>query len=217
MVKLYWSIWKELKMKTNKYGWQLIFVIVAITALACTCNGLSGIAESARQVESAALTAQALATQGQEIVTQVQGSGVMQTAAALATQAEESGLVGTAQAVITEIPEEGKNVYSTVEVVLTQGAYGEAPSNIPLVNDQIKDFFGSSSLVSYNTPMDLTAVVDFYNQEMPKYGWQTGDDTTVVTSSYAILSFKNPNQKSTITLTVNPFNGDTIVLISISG
>jgi hypothetical protein len=202
-------------MKTYRYGWLLVFVFVALSALAC--NAISNIGEKAQQIESAAQTAQALATAGQEIVTQVQGSGVLQTAAALATQAEESGLVGTIQAVITEIPEDGKNVYSTVEVVLTQGAYGEAPSNIPLVNNEIKDFFGSSNLVSYTTPMDLSAVVGFYNQQMPNFGWQTGDDTTVSTSSYAILSFKNSDQKATITLSLNPLNGDTIVLISISG
>jgi hypothetical protein len=205
----------KMKTKTYRYGWLLIFVIVALSALAC--NAISNIGERARQIESAAQTAQALATTGQEIITQVQGSGVLQTAAALATQAEESGLVGTLQAVITEIPGDGKNVYSTVEVVLTQGAYGEAPSNIPLVNDEIKDFFGSNNLVSYTTPMDLTAVVDFYNQQMPNFGWQTGDDTTVVTSSYALLSFQNPDQKVTITLSLNPLNRDTIIIISISG
>ena len=202
-------------MKTYRYGWLFVLMVVALTALAC--NAISNIGEKARQIESAAQTAQALATTGQEIVTQVQGSGILQTAAALATLAEESGLVGTVQAVVTEIPGEGANVYATVEVVLTQGAYGQAPANIPLVNNEINDFFGSENLVSYTTPMGLQEVVDFYRQQMPNFGWQTGEDTTVLTSSYAILAFQNSDQKVTVTLSRNPLNGDTIVLISVSG
>lgn len=197
-------------MKIYRYGWIALLVISALA-----CDAIGNIAERANQVESAANTAQALATAGQEFITQVEGSGIMQTAEAMATDVEESGLMETMQAAVTGIPEESSNIIATAQVVITEGAYGEAPSNIPLVDDEIGDFFGSSSLVSYTTPMDLEKVIDFYRQAMPLYGWETGDETTVLTSTYAVLSFKNADQRCTVTLSINPLNGDTFVLISI--
>jgi len=190
-------------MKTYRYGWLILLLIAALA-----CNAVGDVAEKAGQVESAAKTAQALATAGQEIITQVEGSGIVQTAEAM-------GLMETMQAAITDIPEESSDIVATAQAVLTEGAYGEAPSNIPLVGGEVNDFFGSNSLVSYTTPMDLDDVVDFYRDAMPNYGWDTGDDTTVLTSTYAVLSFKNADQRCTITLSLNPLNGDTIVLISI--
>jgi len=63
--------------------------------------------------------------------------------------------------------------------------------------------------------MNLDDVIDFYRNAMPNYGWSTGDDTSVLTSTYAVLSFMNADQRCTVTLSVNPLNDDTIVLISI--
>ncbi len=191
-------------MKAFRYVWLLVLLMAV---LACTCN-MSSIAERARQVESAAQTAQALATAGQEIISTVEGSGIVLTADAM-------GLMETMQAAITDIPEDGSNLIATAQVIITAGAYGEAPPNIPVVGGEISDFFGSDSLVSYTTPMSLDDVVDFYRNAMPNYGWGTGDDTTVLTSTYAVLSFKNADQRCTVTLSLNPLNGDTIVLISI--
>ncbi len=191
-------------MKAFRYIW--LFVLL-FAVLACTCN-MGSIAERAQQVESAAQTAQALATAGQEIISTVEGSGIVQTADAM-------GLMETMQAAITDLPEEGSNLIATAQVVITKGAYGQAPPNIPLVGGEINDFFGSSSLVSYTTPMNLNDVIDFYRNAMPNYGWSTGDDTSVLTSTYAVLSFMNADQRCTVTLSANPLNDDTIVLISI--
>jgi len=191
-------------MKAFRVIW--LFVLL-MAALACTCN-MSEIAEKASQVESAAQTAQALATAGQNIVSTVEGSGIVQTADAM-------GLMETMQAAITDVPEGGSNLVATAMVVITEGAYGEAPSNIPVVGGEIGEFFGSDSLVSYTTPMDVDDVADFYRNAMPNYGWETGDDTSVLTSTYAVLSFKNSDQRCTVTISSNPINDDTIVLISI--
>ncbi len=190
-------------MKTYKFGW-IILLMVAVLA----CTAVSDVAEKAAQVESAAQTAQALATSGQNIISTVEGSGIVQTADAM-------GLFETMQAAITDIPEEGSNLVATAQVVITEGAYGEAPANIPVVGGEISEFFGSSSLVSYNTSMSLGDVVDFYRNAMPNYGWNVGDDPSVLTSTYAVLSYKNADQRCTITMSKNPLNEDTIVLISI--
>ncbi|MBM3145845.1 MAG: hypothetical protein FJ010_12940 [Chloroflexi bacterium] len=190
-------------MKIYRYGWLILLLLAALA-----CNAVNDIAEKAGQVESAAQTAQAFATAGQEILTQVEGSGVVQTAEAM-------GLMETMLAAITDLPKESTDMMATAQAVLTEGAFGETPSNIPVVSGEVNDFIGSSNLVSYTTPMDLQDVVDFYRDEMPNYGWSAGDDTTVLTSTYAVLSFENASQRCTVTLTVNPLDGSTVVVISI--
>lgn len=199
-------------MKNTKFSWALLLLILMIGALAC--NAISNIGERARQIESAAKTAQALATAGQEIITQVEGSGIMQTAEAMATKVEESGIKETIQVVVTE---QGSNVKATVDVVLTQGSYGQAPSNIPQMYGEVNDFFASDSLISYTTPMALPEVANFYKSQMPAYGWFTSDEATQETSNYALIAFQNNNQRALITLSLNPLNKHTIVIITIFG
>ena len=200
-------------MKTYRYGWILLFAAAALAAMAC--NVLGDIAEKAQQVENFAETAQALATAGQGIVTEVEGSGLVQTALAMATQAEESGLLETMQAAVTSIPEYSADIKATAEAAVTQGSYGEAPANIPLPPGDVNNFFGSDSLVTYSTPSSVNELVDFYRQEMPYLGWEPGEDTTVLTSTYALLAYKNTSQHATITITSNPLNDESLVVISI--
>ncbi len=200
-------------MKRYQYGWILLFTAAALSAMACGL--LSDIADKAQKVENAAGTARALATAGQDIITQVSGSGVMQTALAYATKAEESGLVETMQAAITTIPGQSSDIKSTAEAIITQGAYGQAPPNIPIFPGEISAFFGSSSLVTYAAPTDVQAIVDFYRQQMPVYGWEPGGETTVITSSYAVLGYQNPSQRVTITISAAPLTSESLVVISV--
>ncbi len=200
-------------MKRYQYGWILLFTAAALSVMACGL--LSGIADKAQQVENAAGTAKALATAGQEIVTQVSGSGVMQTALAYATQAEESGLMETAQAAIATLPGQSADIKATAEAVITQGAYGQAPADIPLFPGEIGAFFGSSSLVTYTAPTDVQSIVDFYRQQMPVYGWASGGETTVITSSYAVLSYQNASRRVTITISATPLTSESLVVISV--
>jgi hypothetical protein len=50
---------------------------------------------------------------------------------------------------------------------------------------------------------------------MPKNGWEDGNTTTVETSTSAKIPFQNADQRATISLSINPANNDTIVLINI--
>ncbi len=200
-------------MKRYQYGWILLFMGAAFSIMACGL--LSDLADKAQQVENAAGTAKALATAGQEIVTQVSGSGVMQTALAYATQAEESGLMETAQAAIATLPGQSADIKATAEAVITQGTYGQAPANIPIFPGEINAFFGSSSLVTYSAPTNVQSIVDFYRQQMPVYGWAPGGETTVITSSYAVLSYQNASQRVTITISATPLTSESLVVISV--
>jgi predicted small secreted protein len=207
-------------MKFYRYGWILILLLAAFSVMACAT--LTGIAEKAQSAANVANTLEALAKTGQEIATQAQGiatqvseSGIMQTAQALATEFDESGLMETMQVMVTQIPGESSNIQATINAVLTQGAYGNAPSNIPVIDGQLTYFFGSPILVTYNTTFDFQYVLDFYRTEMPKYGWEDGNTTTVETSTSAKIPYQNNDQRATITLSINPVNNETIVLVNI--
>ena len=108
-----------------------------------------------------------------------------------------------------------QNIQATINAVLTQGAYGNAPSNIPVIDGQLSYFFGSPILVTYNTTFDFQYVLDFYRTEMPKYGWEDGNTTKVETSTSAKIPYQNADQRATISLSINPVNNETIVLINI--
>ncbi len=200
-------------MNKYRYGWPILLMFAAL--LAISCSAISDIAEKAGQVQSAARTAAALATAGQEIITQVEGSGILKTVEAAATFAEESGLIATVQAAMTEIPGEASDAIATLGVALTQGAYGEAPANIPLVNAEMNNFVGSESLVSYTTPLAYQSVVDFYQAEMPVDGWTKDDNNSVSSLSYTVLAYGNAAETATVTISTNPLGGETIVLINI--
>jgi len=207
-------------MKIYRYGWILLLLTAAFSVIACST--LTELAEKAQSAEDVVNTIQALATTGQEIATQVEGiatqvgeSDVMQTAMALATEFDESELMKTLEVVLTQAPEHGADIQATINTVLTQGAYGEAPSNIPLIDGELTYFFGSPNVVAYKTPHDFQYVLNFYRTEMPKFGWEKSDATSVETSTSAKLPYENADQRASVTLSINPANNETIVLINI--
>lgn len=183
--------------KAYRYGWILVLLALASAALAC--NALKRAADNVEQVQ----TVQAIATTGQEIATQVQG---------IATEVSESGALETAQAMATEFEDSG--MLETVQVAVTEIASGEGPENIPIIEGETSNFIGTSSLVSYTTTLDFDQVKSFYEQQMPAYGWQTGDDLTISSPTYAVLSYQNAEQEAMVTLST--VGNNTVVLINIT-
>lgn len=199
--------------KTNPFRWALILMILFIGALAC--GGLSEVAESAQKVEHAAQTAQAIATQGGELATQLSESGFIQTGEALGTNVAESGIAATLQAAVAEIPGQSADAQATMDVVLTEGAYGEAPPNIPLVDAEMENFFGSASIVSYTVALSFEQVLEFYRLEMPDYGWESANQGNVVTPTFAKLAYQNPHQRVDVTISAASPTSETLVMINI--
>lgn len=202
-------------MNPKRYPTQSMLVLMILFLGALACGGLSGVAERAEDVEHAAQTAQAIATQGGEIATQISESGLVQTGEALATEAADSGVVATLQAVASEIPGQVVDAQATIDIVLTEGAYGEVPPNIPLVDAQRDNFLGSSSLVSYTVALPFEQVLDFYRQEMPDYGWEPGEESNKVTPKFAKLFYQNPHQRVVVTISAPSPEDETLVLINI--
>jgi hypothetical protein len=179
------------------------------------------------------------------IGTQVQGSGFVQTAGALATKAGESGLLETAAAYATRqgpslldtaqsfLTAEGPELQKTAQAfatgqfpglkdtalaVATQMAssVGEMPADIPLVEGEKKNMLTSKEAISYLTTISFPEVVSFYQIHMPAYGWTKIEPGSVNTQNIVVMNYEKQDRKATVTLTINPLDKSTIVMIVVS-
>ncbi|UCH61222.1 MAG: hypothetical protein JSV61_07000, partial [Anaerolineales bacterium] len=151
-------------------------------------------------------TAQALATE-------VGDSGLLETAQAYATE-QGPALLATAQALATE---QGPGLRETTQALATQAALnlGGAPEDIPVVEGERQNFIASSQLVSYFTRLDFQQVVDFYQAQMPANGWSLLEEGIVQAENTATLNYVKADRLASVTLTVNPLDNQTIVVITI--
>ncbi len=84
--------------------------------------------------------------------------------------------------------------------------------DIPLMADATeKSTFGS--MITYKTASAFKDVVAFYQEEMPKHGWQAGSEEPLMTEQMAMLAYEKEGRKASITITVD--NGQVSVLISV--
>jgi len=142
-----------------------------------------------------------------------QGPGLQETIQAFATEQGPS-LEETINALVTQ---QGPELMGTSQAIATQvaGSVGKLPADIPLVAGEKKNLFTSESLVSYFTPLDLNTVEEFYTNEMTVKGWTLTKSETAVENEVVMLYFDKPDRSASITLSVNPLDKHTIVLIAI--
>lgn len=203
-------------MNIKIFRYVLIISLLIFATLAC--KAIPTIFEN---MQSARETAKVAGTQVKELVTQAIGaatefesSGILETAQAFATQ-EASKLLATGQALATKVAESG--YIQTAQAKVTEGFnVGEAPPDIPLVDeDTIVNFFGSDDLVSYFTSTDLETVKEFYLQEMVKLGWDLMEEKGWEYENTLGLEFEKTDRSASVTITINPMDKKTIVVILI--
>lgn len=190
--------------------WIALMIVAVIVASACGLTG--GITD---QIDDIASEAQDLATQVQDIATQVDLGDLEATTQALGTQVAEGGIQETMEAMATQMIEGGGDLQATMEAIATEGTFttGEAPPDIPIIEDDPDAFFATDAVVSYYTAQEFDAVVNFYKDQMPANDWVLED--FFETQNTTILTYEKPDRKAIVTLTVNPIDGKTIVAISI--
>jgi hypothetical protein len=64
--------------------------------------------------------------------------------------------------------------------------------------------------------MNIQEVADFYNREMPAKGWIKVEQGSLENENMFALNFEKEARKAAITITTNPINQKTIVVIIIS-
>jgi len=174
----------------NTRLYRNIWAGTILLGVTLACNLLSG----PKQLLNSKETIESIGTQVESIVTE--SGDLIETAQAIATQAPD--LKETVQAAITDNP----SVIETSEALVTEMFSGEVPEDIPVPpEDKINDLVGSSYLVSYNTTMKFSDVVDFYKTEMPANGWSEQQDGAYEIGENALLLYTKPDQVASILVT----------------
>ena len=189
-----------MKTKHSRSKW-IFFAIMALLVMgACSIlsNPLDNVADEAMQ-----------------FATQVDFSELETTMQAISTEVQESGIQETVQAMVTNVPDDLGNIQATAESVQEGFEGGETPTDIPVVEGNTENFYASKDVVSYLTSMDFSDVLDFYQQQMPVNDWEELQSDSIIVGDTAVLHFDKTDRKAIVTLSVNPIDGKTIVLITI--
>ena len=216
----------------NRFKLLLVFLLLLGAGLAC--ESFSAISQDYTEVRG---TAESIATQADKIITQVegiateignekldatmiaiatqQGPGLLATGGALATQASDEGYLQTMEAVVTRGP---RDLLPTLRAVATQYLFpAPPPEDIPIITDgEVSNLFTNQATVSYYVRRELSPVITYYRNTMPQLGWTDVSDENAIKPEAAVLKFFKPERVASITLTSNPINQQTIVLITIT-
>lgn len=218
-------------MKQN-HNFPIIILVSAFIALTLSCNFFGGLQQELNLMkataENLAGSQEYLAT-AKALVTQVQSGNIVETAQALATNASANPIVPTIEAAITEqgpalqatlqsfATSEGPVLQSTAQALLTQipNSLNSSPQDIPLFEGEQENLVETSDTISFITPTSLKDVVTFYKTKMPENGWSFVAMDSSETEIATVLTYAKDNRNVTITISINPTDHKTIVLIYI--
>jgi hypothetical protein len=219
-------------MLNNRF--KILLVIALLAGAGLACESFSAISRDYTEVRG---TAESIATQADKIITQAkglatefgddemiatakaiatqQGPGLLATGGALATQAAHEGYLSTVEALVTQGP---RDLMPTFQAVATQYLFpAPPPEDIPIISDgDVTYLFTNQATVSYHVQSELAPVLTYYRNTMPQFGWTDVSDENSIRDEAAVLKFFKPERVASITLTANPINQQTIVLITIT-
>ncbi len=212
----------------------LFFLIALLIMLGCSL--FTGISERISVTKATVDDVATKVEQGRNLIgtaegvaTQVRESGVLGTVQSLATEVDESGMLATIQAITTE---QGPVIRGTIQAIATQEVpaliataqaiatefsegQGTIPSDIPVIDSSLENLVANSRIISYQTAVPFINVVDFYRIEMPLNEWGEQENDSFLAQNTAVLAFTKNVKSATVTLSTNPLNNHTIVLITI--
>ncbi|MGB9639994.1 MAG: hypothetical protein ACPL4H_03730 [Anaerolineales bacterium] len=209
-----------------------IIALSAFIAFTLSCNFFGGLNQEFNQMKSTAENLggnqEYLAT-AKALVTQVQSGNIVETAQALATKASANPIVPTIEAAITEqgpalqatlqffATSEGPVLQSTAQALLTQipNSLNSSPQDIPSFEGEQENLVATTDTISFITSTSLKEVVNFYKTKMPELGWTFVIKESTETEIASVLTYTKDNRIATITISLNPTNHKTIVLIYI--
>lgn len=217
-----------------KKRFRIILAIVLIMGAGLACESFSAISRDYNEVRG---TAESIATQADRIITQAkgiatefseddmvataralatqQGPGLLSTGQALATRASDEGYLSTVEALATQGP---RDLVPTFQAVATQYLFpAPPPEDVPIYSEgEVSNLFTNQATISYYVDRELPTVISFYRNAMPRYGWSDVSDEKSISEVAAILKFFKPERVASVTLTSNPINQQTVVLITIT-
>lgn len=216
----------------------LIFsvLIFSVAAFSLSCSLFSNLSRNIDKTKNTVESAATDIREGQSLLgtvkaftTEFSDSEIMATVQALATEAKNRGFLETAKAYLTSegsgaletvqafASEQGPRIIQTGQAYMTEMSNNDnkPPADIPIVQDENTNLLFSDENISYFTKMDFPSVLAFYKNEMPNNGWNKIKQGWVETSSSAVLYYEKPDRSVSITLSINPLDNHTVVMIII--
>jgi len=209
----------------------LITLLVSMFILLSACdvvtdleNKVEGLQTTANAVETSFQQGSDLIETGQAVIANVEGSGIGQTALALATEFQVSGMLETAQ---SGAAEKGPELLQTVQYFASEQApklIGTAqaittrypsPSDLPVMEGEISGFQSSPDNVSYRIDAKMQDVVEFYKNEMPNSGWSPIISASLINENGALIHYEKRDRKAVLAINIDPDTNNTIVQITI--
>lgn len=161
---------------------------------------------------------------GQAIATKVDQYGVDQTAQAAASKLSDSGLIKTVQFVTTS---KGPDLFETVvsfvsdkiplvettpEAVETKIPYS---TDIPIPRGRNEELDSAGMVTAFSTNFEFEEIIEFYEKEMPEYGWKRLDSISRIDSNRALIHFRKGERLAIVSIFNNKESSKTIVQISV--
>jgi len=218
----------------SKLKFLIILILVFIVNFSCTIYPNIGqeVDHFKSTVESAATDInhnQLWIQTARAIATEIGDSSYLETAQAIATNIGETDLLKTAQILITNEPprlldtlqsmttEQSPSIIKTAQAIATKGLSqsGEVPDDIPIVEGNKKNYYISSTNISYTTSLSYNEVKYFYQNEMNNKGWKKIDGKSIEIGMALINVFEKNDRVATLSISQNMNAQTTLVLINI--
>lgn len=210
---------------------RIVLVIGLLAAGLQACESVSEVEEKIERLQGTVVAVETSLEKGLELIetgvgiaTKVEGNSLVQTAQAVSEKVKESGLLETAQAIATQqVPallqtvqnfatEQVPGLQETAKAVATRLP---TQADIPVMKGEKTNYQASLKGVAYTINVEYRSVLDFYEQDMPAFGWERIDTASVVTDNGAVIHYKKPGRNAVVSISPDPSTDRTIVQISI--
>ncbi len=210
---------------------RIVLVIGLLAAGLQACESVTKVEEKIERLQGTVIAVETSLEKGLELIEtgqafaiKVEGNSLVQTAQAVSDKLIESSLLETAQAIATQ---QGPALLLTVQNFATEQVPGlqetvkavatrlPTQADIPVMKGEKTNYQASPKGVTYTINVEYHPVLDFYEQEMPAYGWERIDAVSVVTKNGAVIHYKKLGRNAVVSISADPPTDYTIVQISI--
>jgi len=210
---------------------RIVLVIGLLAVGLQACESVTEVEEKIERLQGTIIAVETSLEKGLELIEtgqafaiKVEGNRLVQTAQAISDKLKESSLLETAQAIATQqgpallltvqnfATEQVPRLQETAKAVATRLP---TQADIPVMKGEKTNYQASPKGVAYTINVEYRPVFDFYEREMPAYGWERIDSASVVTKNGAVIHYKKIGRNAVVSISAVPSTGYTIVQITI--
>ena len=156
------------------------------------------------------------------------GGGVSQDNLELTAQAAKDSAQATADAALNQLeatpePSDNGNQSGDENGNTDNGndssgvpGFTDGPEDVPVMEGNVENYFGTEELLSYTIDTDLDTVVAFYKDEMPANGWEYNEAGSIETTDAVILNYSKSDKLAVVTIGKDATTNNTVVLVTLS-